>query len=164
LKKIIASIQEVPFLGAFEQVSHEVESGGGVRDEDNANSVLFVEKGRVVWKQDYQGNAMKQSYTFDDTRSSFKGETEIKLKFVKMTNGGAGYSPESNNPRLILKNTAHGVLVTFMATDGYGQTSTVQFAPSNSDKKLDSTDDSKEEIKKEDKKDEDTMETEVDED
>jgi hypothetical protein len=153
LKKIIASIQEISFIGKFTQVAHEVESGGGVRDEDNINSILSIEKGKVVWEQDYQGRQMKQSYTFDETKTSFKGETEVKLKFVEMENGGPGYSPESNNPRLILKNTAHGVQITFVATDGYNQTSTVQFAPGEG-KAGAKSDEKPEEKKDEEEKDE----------
>jgi hypothetical protein len=149
LRKIIASIQEVPFLGSFEQVSHEVEAGGGVRDEENENSGLSITKGKVTWQQDYQGHAMKQHYSFDDSKTSFKGEAEIKLKFIEMENGGPGYSPESNNPRLMLKNTSHGLQITFVATDGYNQTSTVQFSP-GSGKKDEKKEEKKDEEKKED--------------
>jgi hypothetical protein len=156
LKKIIAAIQEVSFLGTFDQCTHEVESGGGIRQEENINSQLVVEKGRVVWKQDYQGRALKQYYTFDEKTTTFKGDGEVKLKFVKMVNGGAGYSAESKSPRLILKNSAHGVLVTFMATDSYNQTSTVQFSESATELKIEA-------LEKEDKdKKEDPKEEEVD--
>lgn len=149
LKKIIASIQEVPFLGTFDQVTHEVEAGGGVRDEDNENSGLTITKGKVTWQQDYQGRAMKQHYTFDESKTTFKGDAEIKLKFVEMENGGPGYSPESNNARLVLKNTSHGLQVTFIATDGYNQTSTVQFAPgSGAGKKEEKKDEAKKEEEK----------------
>jgi hypothetical protein len=129
LSKIIAAIEEAPFLGEYVQVAYQSIAQGRARDEQNVQSSLTVEKGKVVWKLRVHGRDVTQSYTFDGAKTTFKGETEVKLQFEKMDDPNNMYSPESGDPRLLLRNTPRGVSITFVGTDGGDVTSTVQFTP-----------------------------------
>ena len=131
--RAIIGIREAPIRGTYTQNGMDTTDGAGNhRDGDNREGWLTIGGGKAVWCQRFGATVTSQSFHFDLSRKiAVKDKLELPLVFDVMETV-IGYSPESNNPKLIFTHLADGRLkVTFMGTDGMQQTSKVSFSQKN---------------------------------
>ena len=129
--RALLAIARLSIEGEFLRVASESFSQSGRRTRqanESGASTLSIQKGSLIFKQDYN-KGIEQIYSFpDDTPLVFRNKCVIALSFESINNN-AGYNPDSVDPKLECVNTEEGLRLTFSATDTTGTSFRMTYAP-----------------------------------
>lgn len=130
-ERALLAIAIVSIEGEFMRIASQSFSQTGRRTRqanESGDSTLSIQKGRLVFKQDY-AKGIDQVYSFpEDTPLVFRNKCAIELNFESINNN-AGYNPDSIVPKLECINTEQGLRLTFSATDTTGTSFRMMYAP-----------------------------------
>ncbi len=129
--RALLAIARLSIEGEFVRVASESFSQGGRRTRqanESGASTLSIQKGSLVFKQDYN-KGIEQAYSFpEDFPLVFRNKCTIALSFESINNN-TGYNPDSVDPKLECVNTEEGLRLTFSATDTTGTSFRMTYAP-----------------------------------
>ncbi len=127
----LVSLITLSIEGRFVRIASESFGPDGrrtVQSNEAGESTLFIEKGRVVFKQDYS-KGIEQVYLFPETTNlSFRKKCAIELNWESI-NVRTGYNPDSDDAKLECVSTPQGLRITLSAKDTGGTSFKMIYAP-----------------------------------
>jgi len=133
IAKVLAALEVVGFDKTFTQLANDVtdrEHNAIAVSNAHAKGTLEVSAGKLVWVQKYQGQTVRQTYSFPaETPLTVKGRCAIPLKFDKMDASDGAYNPDNVRPSLVVENTPAGLQLSLSTTDCNDCTNHVVFGP-----------------------------------